>query len=255
MACKDNHLIYEPLLRNLAEVGHNLSVVTNFPMMDPPKMYREYILNNSEIKYCEEVIDYETSANLSVFDQVYATWKLFKFSVEICRNLVKDRSVTFLHDNIGNFDVVLIENFIGDCSFGLIHNFVGPIVAFSPRIPYPWHFERIWASDNPSYIPNSYQCIRKDLGFLNRLHNTVAGHLWKVFYNIAVQMREQKILNEHYGENFPKLKNVVKNVVLVLSNTHSSFTGVYPKNDNFIEVGGLHIKKSKPNEVSIIIFL
>ncbi|XP_077283124.1 UDP-glycosyltransferase UGT5-like [Arctopsyche grandis] len=240
LPCQSHYRAYEPLLRNLAELGHNLTIFTHFPMIDPPKTYHEHLLKIETGQECADIISF--NPRQGQLSELLTTWKLFSFSVESCRKFVNNSAGKL--DSNESYDAILIEHFVGDCSMGFANRFGSPIVALSVEYPLPWFGDRLSTVDNPSYVPNFYHKSRGNMDFLSRLQNTLSALTYKVLYNVAVQMPEQRILEGHFGSDMPKLKDSAKNTTMLLSNTHFSLNGVYPKNANVVEVGGFHIKQS-----------
>lgn len=61
-----------------------------------------------------------------------------------------------------------------------------------------------------------------------------------------IQRRDNVELEKRFGAGIPDVAEIAKNISLVLVNQHYSFTGPKPLSNQLIEVGGLHLKPSKP---------
>jgi glucuronosyltransferase len=224
-----NFVTFEPLFRNLAEIGHNVTVVSHFSIRDPPKTYKEVFLNYT--KHYEEGV--ERFRIFRRFSQLNAAYELFNFSVDNCKKFLK------IVQYDGEFDVTLID-FSDDCSVGLIYKYSkSSIVALSPGYGSPWQFER-----------TSYQIPGRKLKFAHRFENLITSAAYRILRGIFVRFPLWKIFRRHFGGDFSKLEDMIERIDLVLTNTHSSMGGVYAKNANSIEVGGIHIRHTKLPEVS-----
>lgn len=61
-----------------------------------------------------------------------------------------------------------------------------------------------------------------------------------------IQRRDNVELEKRFGDGIPDVAEIAKNISLVLVNQHYSFTGPKPLSNQLIEVGGMHLKTSKP---------
>lgn len=120
---KENFITFEPLLRALAERGHHVTAVSHFQMHDPPKFYRELLLQ-ANVSF-----DHRSFENESRWS--YAR-RLFSFAVDCCRTLL-DCDLP-----LSEYDVVLYDASADDCPYRYAAPWGSPVVALYPGNFPPW---------------------------------------------------------------------------------------------------------------------
>lgn len=60
---------------------------------------------------------------------------------------------------------------------------------------------------------------------------------------------DDAIIRQKFGENVPSVTELSKNISVMLVNTHYSINGPKPISPKVVEVGGAHIKATKPIEM------
>lgn len=245
---REYNTVYEPLLRELGERGHLMTVLTHFPLQSPPKEYSEISLKGSEIK--------EIQSDFVTDDEILPRLKnvnnILNDAVEKCQNFLRWPALKYFKNSSQEFDIIIFEPFTGDCHLGFIHQLQIPYISLFPNpISIPWNTQDIGAIDNPSYIPGQFSSFSTNMNFIQRFTNTLINFASKVLYNGKVLMKEQKLMKLYFGDNFPSLKSIMKKTSLVLVNSHYSLYGNLPRFSNIVEVGGIHIRPSKLPKVSM----
>ncbi|CAK1540718.1 unnamed protein product [Leptosia nina] len=250
---KSHQMVFEPLLKKLAERGHQVTVASFFPLKNPPSNYTD--------------VSFEGIAGLGV-ETFSLTWLEnpgLLFSVPIMGDLlaqiggftplagmalnVCSKALDWppLVDALKlDYDVVLVENFNSDCMLGLLHIYgvKAPVVALSSSSAVPWAAERIGFVDNPSYLPVISSHWTHPMTFLEKLKNTFMNVFFKVWFHYEVHEKEREMLEKHYGRKVP-LDQLSKNFTLLMVNTFHPLNGVRPSVPGLIEVGGMHLDNSR----------
>lgn len=248
---RSNFLTFEPLLRTLAERGHNVTVISHFKLIDPPKNYYEISVKGSvqigeDFAEVERLDDFESSKGHGLSTIL----RHYKESVQNCEGFLKWPSVKRLYHAKEEFDLILSEQFFGDCNLGFLNKFNCTYIALTSQMMLPWQFSRMNAIDNPAYIPGSLSRFSTKMSFVQRLENTVTNLLHKFLHNAVTQMSEQRILMKYFGSETSAIKELAKKTSILLVNSYFPLTGVFPRGANVIEVGGMHIRESKLPMVS-----
>ncbi|NP_001243972.1 UDP-glycosyltransferase UGT46A2 precursor [Bombyx mori] len=253
---KSHQMVFDPLLRRLAEKGHHVTVVSFFPVKNPPANYTNISLE-SLAKLGVETIDlswYESSNSIlkmtgpeKIYEELTAMQPLSYMAVDVCSKLVgfEPLARTLRQD----YDVILVENFNSDCMLGLAHIYgqKAPIIALLSSSLMDWSPSRIGVSDNPSYVPIVTSTFTTPMSFVQRLKNTVLNIYYKLWFRYAIQLKEKEIIENHYGRKIVDLEELARNTTLMFVNVHHSFNGVRPLLPGIVEVGGMHLDhKRKP---------
>lgn len=155
-------MVFEPLLKELTEKGHQVTVVSFFPQENPPTNFTDVSLEGiAEIR--KEAINlqvFEKSNNiinilgLNLFlTQIFAIQPLTDMALNICSGMVRFEPLKkVLNDD---YDVVIVENFNSDCVLGLLHVYgiKAPVISMASCPLLQWSYSRMGLTDNPSYVP------------------------------------------------------------------------------------------------------
>lgn len=247
---RSHQMVFEPLLRELALRGHNVTVVSFFPLSNPPPNYKDLSLRGlAEIGI--EVMD------LALFEESEPPYlkqlmaaltfsSLADMALEVCEKLVKwpELQEVFYKDD---YDVILVENFNSDCFLGLAHAYgmTAPVIALLSSSMMPWSYERLGITENPAYVASLSTDFTDSMSFLERLENTLVHYYMKYWYRNMIQVKEQAIVEKHVGRRLTDFNELAKNMSLILVNSHYSLNGGRPMVPGLIEVGGMHITSSK----------
>ncbi|XP_045514368.1 UDP-glucosyltransferase 2-like isoform X2 [Pieris brassicae] len=250
---KSHHMVFEPLLKQLAERGHQMTVASFFPLKNPPSNYTDVSFEGIA------GIGVET-LDMSWFENPSLVFRL-PFVGEILKQFAGFQPLGGMALNVcgkaidwpplvdalkGDFDIVIVENFNSDCMLGLLHVYgiKAPIVALSSSNAVPWAAERIGFVDNPAYLPVLSASWATPMTYLQRVQNTLANLLLKYWFHFDVQEREKSLIEKHYGLKVP-LEDLAKNITLLMVNTFHPLNGVRPAVPGLIEVGGMHLDDTR----------
>ena len=251
---KSHQMVFDPLMRALAERGHDVTVASFFPIKDPPAIYTSVSLEGVAPPVIEtwNIQDFDNSSWILKFlglDRIITYIMEFPpvldLAIGICSKLV---DFAPLADALKkNYDVVLLENFNSDCMLGLMHVYglKGPFITLSAMTMMEWSPDRIGVTDNPSYVPILSCGYTQKMTFLQRLENAVMNVVFKVWFQYGLQVKEQAVIEKRFGRKIPHLQELAKNVSLNFLNVHHSLNGVNPLLPGVVEVGGMFLNHSR----------
>uniref|UniRef100_A0A2A4IU38 UDP-glycosyltransferase n=1 Tax=Heliothis virescens TaxID=7102 RepID=A0A2A4IU38_HELVI len=248
---KSHFLAFEPLLKDLARRGHQVTVVSFFPQNDPPANYTDVSLRKiAEVR--KEAVNLQVfeksnklmnSLGLKMFlTQIFAFRPLSDLALNVCSGLVKFPPLAQVLQK--HYDVVLVENFNSDCVLGLLHIYKikAPVISLLSCPMMQWSASRIGLTDNPSFVPTITSQTSLISSFLERLENSAMYVYFKLWFRYAVQVKERAIIEKRFQRRIPDLDVLAKNISMMLVNTHHSLNGVRPLLPGVVEVGGMHLK-------------
>lgn len=236
-----HHATFDPLMVELAHRGHNVTHVNTFPKKYHIANYRQ--VNIESCFKLPAILTLDTMKSLSSF--FGATRTIFNFNptyeeVSTCQPLIE------LLNTTEKFDVLITEMFVTDFFVLYANKLNIPVIGYHSNLPYPWHVERLGMPYNPSYIPATLAGFSQKMNFVERLMNVVSNAYSLVVYEKYSQDVFNKIVPKFYGPGMPKLQDAIKNTSLMFFYSHYSYSGVRPLVPNSVEVGGMHIKESRP---------
>nr|XP_034827024.1 UDP-glucuronosyltransferase 2B19-like isoform X2 [Maniola hyperantus] len=250
---RSHHMVYDPLLRKLAERGHDVTVGSFFPLKNPPANYHDISfegiadvgLENFDLNSFNSSVLYKIP-KIGNLMQILADLNILAdMGVSTCSKLI---NLPSLNEALKKkYDVVLMENFSSDCMFGLLHvyDIKAPIIGLSSCMLMPWSAERLGASDNTAYVPVGTTPFTPSMTFLQRMENTFWRVYAKLWFRYSVQNKEQALIEKRFGKKIPEFANLGRNVSLMLVNTFHALNGATPLVPGIVEVGGMHLNETK----------
>lgn len=234
-----------PLMKELSRRGHEVVVVSQYPLETPMPRYTDISLKGS-IPPMVDILTVDTSNPLKsrLMNKYLSVYLFGKFADVYCEAALAADSVTKLMKSDEIFDIIFHEPFMSDCLLALNEKFKAPIVSITTSMMLPWNNERFGNPDNPSYIPTLWLDYSNKMEFLERVENFLVHTAHKFWFKMK-QQNQNSIIRTYLGENHPPLSLYGNNMSLLLVNTHFSLSFARPFSPNVIEVGGLHISKPK----------
>lgn len=240
---KSHFDVFEPLMKELARRGHNVTVISHFPQKTPPGNYEDVSLKNTEPILVNAFAI--THLGQSRFDRYIDFWKLLMFGQHNCERGFKSAALGRFVRAGRHFDLIIGEFFNNECFLGLVHKFKAPLVGFTTSAYFAWNDGLLANPSNPSYIPNNFLPLSDRLTFLEKVENTVLYIAQHFVYDYFVSVKNDKVARKLLGEDIPPLRELSSNITLHIVNSHFSLNRPRAHPPGFVEVGGLHIGKSK----------
>ena len=105
-------------------------------------------------------------------------------------------------------------------------------------------------SPNPySYIPDEFLEYTDKMKFWERTHNTIVCLVKHVVRQLIHVPKQNAAMQKHFhsSDKLPPVWELEHKTSLVLLNTHHSLEYPKPLMPNYVQVGGLHVRR--PNEL------
>ncbi|CAH2041366.1 unnamed protein product, partial [Iphiclides podalirius] len=227
-------------LRELANRGHNVTVISHFPEKDPPKNYHDISLAGS-IKILEDDMPLERSFMTILQVAIFLTTS----GKENCEVMLANENVQGMIERKPKFDVVVVEQFNSDCALGIAYKLNAPVVGITSHILMPWHYSRLGIPNNPSYVSFHFLEGGTKPTFAQRLERVVFDLYFKTIYYLVSQRSDQNTL-ARYFDDIPPLEDLAREIKFLLLYHNFILTGSSLFPANVIEIGGYHVQKAKP---------
>lgn len=247
---KSHFFVFSPYLKELANRGHNVTVISYYPQKEPIVNYYDIDLGETG-----QAMEISHPINKSLFMVFISTTIFQAFSGPLtCRILFENENVQNLWETHVNFDLVIVEQFNSDCGLALAHALGAPVIGITSHVLLPWHYNRFGVPYNPSYVPFDFVDAGTKPTFMQRLTRYFFYHQINIIYTYVTQVIEQSIVQEFLSDT-PPLSDLAKDIKLVLVYQNFVFFGSSISPPNVIEVGGFHVAEPKPlPDVSIFIY-
>ncbi|XP_055384246.1 UDP-glycosyltransferase UGT5-like [Condylostylus longicornis] len=251
---KSHYIVGSSLMKGLAEKGHEITMISPFPLSKPMKNWRD-IPTPGILEKTKALMD--NIINLRSQGVIEALVDLFNMGLMLTNLTLQEPSVQNFLRSKEKFDVVVMEIFVNEADIGFGAVFDAPIVGVSTFGSNMWVNDMVGSPAPLSYVPNPFIPLTDRMSLLERLGN-IGVSVAERLYNDFVYLPKQKELYEKMipGDNKPCFYELRKNISMVLLNSHFSVGHPKPYVTNMVEVGGMHInRKTKPLPADIKKFL
>lgn len=237
---------FQRLLNELAFRGHNLTVISNFSQKENSN-YNEVLIDNAGF-----VSDNTRWSDLS-FDKSYqflvkylSPRTLSGLSYRVCSTLFATEDVQNLYKQNITYDVILLHLFQTECVYQFAKKFKSHVIGVHSSIMLPWTANRFGLPVNSAVVPSIYSQFSTNMSFFERLENTLLTWCHIVYYRQVMLPMDKKMIENRFGaEEAASLEDLLYKTSLFLLNTHYTVNLPRVMLPNVIEVGGIHIGKSK----------
>lgn len=238
--------VFQPIMRGLAEAGHQVVVVSYFPNRDDPHPnYTDYTFDGLRV-----VTNSFSLADFSgrKFSDNFKEFKELAFwGHETCKAALQSTALDQVLEEHSRkpFDLIVTEFFSTDCLLGVSHVMQVPFVGLSSCALMPWHYDRIGLPDSPGYIPSEFSTFTERMNYWERMENWFITRTVKLLYRL-VEWNDNRLLRKKFGDGVPDVRDIAKNTSLLLVNQHYTLSGARPLVPAVVEIGGVHIGPQKP---------
>ncbi|KAF4519855.1 UDP-glycosyltransferase-13 [Ephemera danica] len=229
-----NHGIGE-VTSELALKGHDITVVTPFPVKNPPGKYR--VIDVPITRELMGTFDMMKHTNQNIVQKLNTFWSL---AAEHCPRMLNMPEVKSLLNE--KFDLVILSMFFNDCFLPFAYHNKAPLIMFSPSGMMSWVGTNVGNPEPTAYVPSIFLPFSHEMTFMQRFGNTLAYYFLQFMREFVLAPKMNVAVKEVFGPNIPSILDIEKNASLVLLNTHCSLNYPRPLQPNVVEVGGMHIK-------------
>lgn len=167
---------------------------------------------------------------------------LLNFESILTNTTFKSASLQNLLKSDEKFDAIIIDSFGNEAFFGFGHHFNAQVIAMSTGST---HFVNHFSGNVAPYafVPNVLTTYSDKMTFIDRVVNTCMGIIFQVYKYVLFYLQEVQYKKQFKGG--PELNALLKNVSVILVNSHVIFETPRPYLPNMIPVGGIHITEPK----------
>lgn len=237
---------YIPILQELARKGHNVTMVSPFPLKEPIPNYNDIVLDNT---LNQDTTNMSGSINLRQFSvamKFTGIWPICSMFLEPVFKMPKFQE--FLKERNSKFDLLIIEAFFcqqpllafahkyGASVVAIVTTYISPGIAAVSGNPYPM-----------AYTPNMKLMLTDHMNFWERVENTFFSFIELLVDEILGTWLMNNYMKEHFKnypgfENLPSLTEMQNNISLFLVDNHFSLSYPRPYLPNAVDFGGLSVK-------------
>ncbi|KAF7987446.1 hypothetical protein HCN44_003208 [Aphidius gifuensis] len=235
---KSHFKMYERLMKGLVERGHQVDVISCYPLDTPMKNYTDIVLD----LIASEDVDEFTYDLLPIYTGL-SLYNMLATSVgnDLCKGLLENSKIKNIINNPPTdppYDLIIMELFAANCFMALGHKLSIPVIATSTSF-WPWTSAMLGNPENLAVTPNILIYNFDRMNFFDRMYNVIFTFYTNYIFN-KIRTPQDQMIKETFGPNTPSLMELEKTFDLFLVNTHPSLNDPIPRIPALIEVGGLH---------------
>ncbi|KAF4528002.1 UDP-glycosyltransferase-19 [Ephemera danica] len=227
--------VFTALTKELAVRGHDLTVVTPYPLKNAPGKYRQI-----EIADLRNSVEQTSNiTNMNVLQRFIFITSLF---LNACPRVLQHPELkTLLKEK---FDLILISVVFNDCLLPFAFRMNASFITIGPQGLLAAY--KIGNPEPSSFVPSRLFSYSDHMNFWERSMNFLIPSILMLCREFIVMPKMNQAARQFFGNDIPAIEDLECNASLAFINTHLGFNYPRPLNPNIIEVGGMHIKK-KPD--------
>ncbi|XP_050432520.1 UDP-glucosyltransferase 2-like isoform X2 [Adelges cooleyi] len=242
---------FQPMLKELAVRGHNLTVLSHFPLKDPPPNYHHIDVSMKKNEFAYKNKNDSILNKVKFLKPLTIPIGIIFLGTKINEQTLNNKKVQeFIEADGYQFDLVIFENFQHECFVAMGHKYGAPVVQLIPATPTAfvsqWHSQPF----HPAYIPDQNSGFTDRMPFFDRLTNVLVALLQLTLYPLFYMPKQTEIMNKYFNytgwETRPTLEEMTKNISLTLMNAHFTIGSPRPLVPSFVQVAGMHLKPASP---------
>lgn len=237
-------MVFENLFKELADRGHELTVISHYPLEKPYPNYRDVSLKESSL-LLKDIITLDMINGYRYEKWLAAILLRYFSSITLEQGLASENVQKFLQEE-NHFDLVLGEFFNTNSFLGLAKKYNAPLIAVSSCVAMPWSNDWFGQTDHPAYVPITFMDYSDQKTFVERVESTVLLVLNKLYFRYFMELPGNELAKKYLNVDLLEPEELLYDTSLMLANTHFTLNLPVPLVPNFIEIGGIHIGKANP---------
>ncbi|XP_046412504.1 UDP-glucosyltransferase 2-like [Neodiprion fabricii] len=231
---------FQEILWTLVEQGHKLDVISHYPLIRPHPNYENIIhLTGKGPRFTFNL----TADTLDSLANKPVEYYAEQYGNKACELLALPEFKKLIEEPQTNppYDLVITELLYANCYFAFGRHFKVPVVAVSMSALPPYISEPLGNPVNTAFVSEHIDGSILHMNFWQRFKNTL--HTWWTNYRIRrVTEAQNSIVKTHFGPDMPDIRELERDLSLLLVNSHHSLNGVRPFTPAIVEIGGLHVR-------------
>nr|CAD7256361.1 unnamed protein product [Timema shepardi] len=243
-----HQIVYRAVMKELALRGHELVVITPYPMRDPSiKNYTEIDVSfmnkawQNRFNFAEGRSGKETSHEMMANHQ--------DFGGLLCELMLSHPQVKELissQENDQHFDLIFLEMVTTPGIFGFIHRFPVPSIGIASLPAFGINYDSVGNPNLPAYAPDVFLPYSDRMAFFERMHSMFFLLWLKYYFYYTVIPTQDAIARRHFGESMPYLGDLHFKPSMLFVTTDFIFHSPRPNVPAVVQLSGLHINSPKP---------
>ena len=243
---KSHKISVMPIVEELAERGHRITIVSPYPTSTKSKNIKDIFLPDAAEYINNMVFERFEAQKENPLKQLALLLQELESMVRVgYESMMKNAEfLQILEDR--QIDVIIQDGLMSEYCRVISHHLQVPFIAhYSMAVPSSMDLSQMGTSTDYAIIPNGIGIFTNEMTFFQRVLNTIQTKLLEMFYSYAVI----RVMNEMTHEDFPDsptVEELGKEMSLMIINSHPviSYTRSLPP--TVIPIGALHTRHANP---------
>ncbi|KAL7044777.1 hypothetical protein ACKWTF_002044 [Chironomus riparius] len=246
--------MFEPLINELLNRGHEVTTITHYPLKTDSKSYKEILINPPWI--------WDEKVNMSAYftravrkeSVIFKITSLWGFGISTTQFTLESPSVkSFIENDNSKFDLVISEQFQQESMNMFAHKYNSPLITIG-TLDYADYMHNAQGQITPwSHVPHFVSYSTDKMSFMERLENifvslydAIGRKLYYLPKMTELARKAFEKLENQQGGRLPSVEQLEKRISVHLMNAHPAFSYPRPKMPGMVDIAGVHIKALKP---------
>nr|CAD7597666.1 unnamed protein product [Timema genevievae] len=243
-----HQIVYHAVMKELTKRGHELVVITPYPMRDPSlKNYTEIDVSFMNKAWLNRFNFAEGRSGKETAHEMMANHQ--DFGGLLCELMLSHPQVKEListEKTDEHFDLVFMEMVTTPGIYGFIHRFPVPSIGIASLPAFGINYDSVGNPNLPAYAPDVFLPYSDRMTFFERVHSMFFLLWLKYHFYYNVIPTQDAIARKHFGESMPYLGDLHFKPSMLFVTTDFIFHSPRPNVPAVVQLSGLHINSPKP---------
>ncbi|CAH2236248.1 jg27330 [Pararge aegeria aegeria] len=247
---KSHYMAFQMLFRELAIRGHSVTVINNYPDVNPPPNLKFVNISTHGPNTFPHMTEFEQSEYASF----YKFQNLLKHIVVGGKRAVMDCENLFTNENMKqfrakgeNFDVIFVEQFMSDCGLVFAALYDAPIIGITSHTLLPWAYARLGLPFDFGSEAFYFSDAGTNPSLLNKIQSYIANLFFTTLGELNIYQNIYKVFDMYVPNNKLNVDTIAKEKMkMMFVYQHHSVTGARLMAPSVLEIAGIHIQTPKP---------
>lgn len=237
-----HNLVYSPYIHGLANRGHNITLISNYPIEHPNI---SYISIRGSIPIDNNKVNMNRGDSVNeIQSSINTIWIFYKRGKPYQAMFTVD-SVKTLLNSLSKFDLLITEHFNNELFAVFAFKFNLPFILMSSCNLLPWNQHAVGQPYSLANVPSTISTITTEMNFYNRAMNTISHTIQRFGFKLLCRTRDEASIKQNLDIDV-SLNKLILNASLIMVNTHFTMFESKPFVPAVVEIGGIHISPIKP---------
>ncbi|KAG5896754.1 hypothetical protein JTB14_031734 [Gonioctena quinquepunctata] len=246
--------VFQPIWKELSLIGHNVTVVTPFPLNDPT------LVNLTEIDISEasnkvfagnglDQLHKDQNINIKISKLYTLTDRLSEVALQ------HEQFIKIYNSSNAGFDLVIVQSFLSPLLYSLSGKFGAPLIGVSSLGDFINSHIAMGNPHPPSLYSEVFFAFNKQMTLFERVKSTLY-YLWARFnLEFVVLPESDRIARKYLGSDLPHLEEIRKNISLLFVTSNPFLYTPRPTVPTVVNLEQIHVKPARPLPEDLQTFL